>query len=162
MIESNTCTCDEKYDSLNLSKKHGKIFLEILTQDRMIPNFYNILYEKMNLMENGVRDIIKYVETEANAKFQTLPDSLKRKLVNQYLISVLNRSHGKGVTKLSRIYHFSDHELETMIPDNFSVIDSFTVIGCPESTDIDVVCYAREQDNYMGFPRRCQSKEFNI
>lgn len=153
----------------SLGKKHGKLFLQILREDRMIPEFYAVLNEKMESMDNSVRDIIKYVEnaskhdskhdSSAMKKLALIPEITRRIHVNAFLIDMLTNSVSKGITKLCRIYDFTDQDIRHMIPDHFAKYDSILVIGCSESSDIDVCCYVREQDCYMGKTKELPDEE---
>lgn len=139
-------------DSKNsgLGKKHGVLLLKIFSEDIMIPEFYKVLFEKMDRTDNAVRDIIKHVENTNGMKLKFIQERIKRASVNTFLINLINYSVSKGITKLCRIYEFTDHDIQTMIPNHFSSPDSFLVVGCPDSTDIDTIVFVREQDCYMG------------
>lgn len=131
-----------------LSKKHGTLFLEILRQNKMFPAFYDDLEIKIKSQEDCVRDIIKMLERENS---NSITDThIKHELINKYLIHILESSLTRGLTKMSRIHTFTNEEILSISPDNFSEHDSFLIIGCPESTDIDVICFVRDKDRYMG------------
>jgi hypothetical protein len=106
---------------------------------------------------DDLRDILKYAEKKIDTKWESIPENTKHSCVNTFLIDLMKRSESKGLKKLSRIYAFTDRDIQEMFPNHFASFDSFLVIGCNLSTDIDVIVFARIQDCHMG-----KTKEFQM
>ena len=132
------------------TKPYSRLVLKILQEDRMISQFYDSLNHKLDSMDIYVRDMIKYMELETKLSICDIIYSERKKLCNIFLIKILELSLAKGMSKICKIYEFTSNDIEQMIPDHFAQYDSFLVFGCPESTDIDVVCFVRPQDCLAG------------
>jgi hypothetical protein len=157
-------------------KKHiGKIFLDNLINNKMCESFYFDLETKMRNNENHVRDIIKlYKSHDENTSFEKTSfektsfektsfektsfektsfeeTSFDRNLINKILLRFFDRNAFTiGYNKLTRIHSFTDEEISEMDPKQFAEHDSFIVMGCDESTDIDVVCFiGSDQKHYI-------------
>lgn len=149
-------------------KKTGKVFQNALKNDKMCQEFYDDLESKMLKCENSVRDIIKNYEKENKIKhfdsnmLDISPDQ-KRNILNEILLRFFDgNSFAMGCNKLWRIHNFTDDELCAMDSARFAEYDSFIVIGCKESTDIDVVCFVRECDIYNGNTKELSEKSIKL
>jgi hypothetical protein len=130
----------------SFNRNQSNLILEILRKDQMIPQFYDSLNDKMEKMESSVRDIIKHLEQIYQKPLEFISPHNRRMCINHFLINHMEHSLAKGMRKLFRIYPFTDTEIELMLPDHYAKYDSFVVFGCPESTDIDIICFVRAED----------------
>src|SRR5690606_27306557 len=73
-----------------------------------------------------------------------------REIINQHLIDCLKHSSIKSMRRIMHIHQFTENKIQHMIPDRHSDFDSWLVIGCPRSRDIDVVVFVRESDHSNG------------
>lgn len=109
-----------------------------------------------------VSDIVKYIERHHPDLLNTVSltecvdtglvdrSSELRQIVDIYILESLQANPTKTLNKLAKIHSFTEDEIIEMIPERYASFDSFVVIGCPESTDIDVVCFVRSSDQSDG------------
>jgi hypothetical protein len=143
-----------------LGKRDGVLILGLLEQDKMPEEFYDVLNGKMSRNDQTIRGFAKYVEKNNTQKWCSMTEEMKRKLVNRYFIDMLEKS-SSGITKLCRICDFSNNLInliKSLDQNHYSIPDSFVVFGCPESTDIDVTCFVRKEDNHMGKTKELSSE----
>jgi hypothetical protein len=136
-----------------ISQKHWKVVYEMFKNQTMIKSFYLSLFDKMKNKDNCVRDILNIIPKNLLNNLDNLSDSDQeyiQKIVNEFLISLFDKFVNKGLMKINRIHEFTDDEIDSMFANNFADYDSFVVMGCPESTDIDVVAFVRENDHDNG------------
>jgi len=135
------------------TKPHSKMILKILQENRMISQFYDALNIKLDSMDTSVRDMITYMESKTKLNMNEINYSDRKRLTNLFLINMMETCLAKGISKICKIYEFTSHDIELMIPEHFAQYDSFLVFGCPASTDIDVVCFVRAQDCLEGITK---------
>jgi hypothetical protein len=139
-------------NNTRLSRKHAKILADIFKSDRMIPEFYDSLFQKFETNERTILDIKREFESECEKIIdrQILTKNDKISIVNTIFSRTLEQTPSKGIKRINRVYELSDANIYSLLDNKFSDYDSFIVIGCPESTDIDIVCFVRKQDVKLG------------
>jgi hypothetical protein len=131
---------------MTIAKRHCQPLIEILQNDKMIDIFYTDLFDKIEKNDICVRDIIN--RTHHIPLDSTIYE--KRIEYNKYLISLLIQHPHRAIAKISKIHLFNEMDIENMLPECYSNYDSFLVIGCPDSTDIDVIVFVRSIDQKNG------------
>jgi hypothetical protein len=121
-----------------LNASHAKYLLDCLKNGTMINEYYKSFFEKISQREPCVLDIVKRNPDLTDDK---VSDDLKRKLIDRITIDLLEKSPKQGITKISKIHEFDEIEIQKMSSDQFSSWNEFVVVGCPDSTDIDAICY---------------------
>lgn len=131
-----------------LSGKHAKNLIKIFKLGLMIPEFYESLFQKFDDNEKLVLDIKREYQTACKKKFgsNVLTEDDKRSVVDELFAYTLEHYPARGIKRITRVYAMSATLINTLLDDDYSDYDSFIVFGCPESTDIDVVCFVRKQD----------------
>lgn len=142
-------------------RKHREEILHRLIGDNMPPEFYTHVLSQMDHKCDNVRDIIKYGENKMETKWESIPENTKISCVNTFLIDLITRSESKGLKKLSRIYAFTDRDIQEMFPNHYAYFDSFLVFGDPFSTDTDVIVFVRKQDCHMGKTKELSNESIN-
>lgn len=135
---------------MSLSKKDGPLIYEIIAQNAMIDEFYDELINKIKTNSSCVMDIMKDIIVSHSIDFHNvMPDYIKviKTVTNAFLLKTLKYSMSRGIAKINNIYNFTDSDIELILPTYFSEFDSFVVIGCPMSTDIDVIAFVRHCDH---------------
>jgi hypothetical protein len=138
----------------------GLCFLDLLRSNKMYEPFYTELQAKIENIDDCVRDIIKYIERHRS----THDYALDRRLINEYLISILESSLTRGFAKLSRIHTFTEDFMDNISDTGsklYATYDSFIVFGCPESSDIDIVVFVPDNDSHDGKTKELSQKSIN-
>lgn len=133
-------------------KQIGKILRDKLIENKLCNHFYIDLETKIKANDNSVRDIIKSYKLHEDIKndIKDSTQSLDKNIINKILLRFFDQNaFAIGYNKLARIHTFTDDEISAMNPKQFAEHDSFIVMGCDESTDIDVVCFigSDQKDN---------------
>lgn len=145
----------EKTNNVNiygakLSGKHAKNLVKIFESGLMVPEFYESLFKKFDANEKNILDIKREFETDCKKRHNCSCDSItydeKISVVNSMFAQTLVHYPSRGIKRISRIMDMSETLITTLLDNEYSDYDSFIVFGCPESTDIDVVCFVRKQD----------------
>ncbi|VBB17693.1 hypothetical protein YASMINEVIRUS_156 [Yasminevirus sp. GU-2018] len=148
-MESVPVTATSELNRTVLTKKHAKQLAEIFRSGRMIPEFFEQLFVMFEKRDTQILDMIKEYEREIKSVDESQRENIvafRTKFVTEFFVRVLESSPMRGLHKVCRVYQFTSRELSLLLKDEFAEYDSFVVIGCPESTDIDVVCFVREAD----------------
>src|SRR5579872_4971946 len=134
-----------------LSGRHGNLIKEIITNNAMIPEFYQSLAQKIHQKDVRVMDIVKMLHREKciivfdiDNQYLSLTDNA-RQLCDAFLLRCLNNSVTRGINKITCIYDFTDDDIQNMLPNEFSDYDSWIKFGCPKSTDHDIVAFVPKQ-----------------
>lgn len=146
-----------------LTKKHAKQLANIIRSGHMIEEFYAKLFEMFDKNVPIVRDIKRIFEEKIkiHIKENNLTLEIKKTIINDELVKCLRSSPVKGIRKINQVYQFTEQEICTIMINEFSDFDSFIVMGCPESTDIDVVCFVRKQDINNGLTKELLPSSYN-
>lgn len=131
-----------------LSGKHAKNLLRIFKLGLMIPEFYESLFTKFDNNEKNVLDIKRKFDAIISKHFDQTNTTNADKIcaVNMLFVHTLEHYPARGIKHIKRVYDMSSTLINTLLDNDYSDYDSFIVFGCPESTDIDVVCFVRKQD----------------
>ncbi len=122
------------------------MILKIFEEGLMIEQFYDDLFNKLKNDDYVVKSLAKIIDQSQP------PNTVENiKKINEYLISGLKYSLVKGMKRVMQIHQFTNTEIQKMIPDQQCAdFDSWVVIGCPRSTDIDVIVFVRDTDHSNG------------
>ena len=134
------------------------VFLELLSNNTIPEKFYESAIQLMNIREGHIMCIRKFIEKQENNTYDNITYERKRYNINDFIINLLKSSQSRGLKKIDQIYCFSDDEIQHLNLNNYATYDSFLVIGCPFSTDIDIVVFVNKSDCSMGSTKALSNK----
>jgi hypothetical protein len=152
------------------SKKIRKILRRLFDKDKINEGFYDAIIRRMKEFtddpETWVPELLdiwkgvkRDVENGMNGEYREV-----REYIRQNFIRLLKKRYSKGIAKLNAVsgdYAFSIDSLERMDSDAYTTYIGFLVMGCPNSTDIDVAVFCPESANRDGGVATLFTSELN-
>jgi hypothetical protein len=139
--------------------KLAKILFTLFSDDKIPDGFYEAMIRMMQNFNAEKREwntsfldiwkgILRDVENGVDAEFSAIREYIRTRFV--HLLSVKSSNAIRKLNGVSEHYAFSVDAFEQMDPDSYTQYTAFLVIGCPWSTDIDVIVFCPASANNDG------------
>lgn len=113
-----------------------------LISDEFPRPWFAACLEKLNYGHVDTMDIWKHL-----SKFCFLTEKQQEEQIISFL---LEKNDAKLINKINRVYLLDEKTIEGMFHDMYSTLKKFLIIGCPTSTDIDVLVFVDQEDQENG------------
>ena len=132
--------------TFRVEKRHIRMLIDIFKNNLLDAKFYDKLID--NIRNNKFNAISIQKEKRIN-NLSTNEYIIKK--FNEYIIELYEHQQKYGQCKkiikiINNNFDFMEDDIQTLLPNEFCNFDSFVIIGCPDSTDIDVIVFVSNND----------------